>query len=119
MGRKLLLLATIQRAPAAKGAGRQLVATIRKLNVKAEIIPTTFSRVDLGKVLNTKAFSMEEAASQPGWLQELRGEHKPETEEYGISSFVYRSRRPFNGLKLRDLDCDAVLSRLSPILILI
>ena len=54
---------------AAEEEKEKLVATIRKLNVKAEIIPTTFSRVDLGKVLNTKAFSMEEAATH--WSQPL------------------------------------------------
>lgn len=62
-----------------------------------------FGKVALDKILNTQLFDFDEAAQAPGWLKELRGEHTPETEEYGISSFVYRARRPFHPERFYDL----------------
>jgi len=78
--------------------------TLKVLNPGAEIYPTNYSKVPLEKVLNTHKFDFEEAAKSPGWLKEMRGaEMVPETIEYGISSFVYRSRKPFVPQKVHDL----------------
>lgn len=74
----------------------ELHAILHSLNPRADIVPTSFSRVDLDRVLNTKRFNFEQASAAPGWLKEMRGEHVPETEEYGIRSFAYRARRPFH-----------------------
>lgn len=74
----------------------RLEGILRAFNPRAKIIRSQMGRVELGQVLNTGLFDFDEAANAPGWLQELRGEHVPETLEYGISSFVYRARRPFH-----------------------
>ena len=74
----------------------RLKAIIKTLNTDAKIIPISNGDVDLNEVLNTGKFDFEKAQQAPGWLKEMRGEHVPETEEYGISSFSYEARRPFN-----------------------
>lgn len=74
----------------------QVEGVIKALNPRAEIVPATFGSVPLERILNTRRFNLEEASQSPGWAKELRGEHTPETEEYGISSFVYRARRPLH-----------------------
>ncbi len=74
----------------------ELMAILARLNSQAEIIPMVMGEVPLAKILNTGRFDFERAAQAPGWLQELRGEHVPETEEYGIASTAYRARRPFH-----------------------
>ncbi len=74
----------------------ELMAILEHLNAQAEIIPMVMGEVPLNKILNTGRFDFERAAQAPGWLQELRGEHVPETEEYGIASTAYRARRPFH-----------------------
>ncbi len=79
-----------------------LEAAIRKLNPGARIIRTSFSKVSLKEILHTGLFNFEEAASSAGWQKELEGVHTPETEEYGISSFVFRSHVPFHPERLWD-----------------
>jgi G3E family GTPase len=74
----------------------QLAGILKALNPRARQVFSQFGRVPLGEVLATQRFDFEAAQAAPGWLKELRGEHTPETEEYGISSFVYRARRPFH-----------------------
>jgi len=74
----------------------QLQGILKKLNPRARLITSTFGKVPLTQVLDTGLFDFEAAANAPGWLVELRGEHTPETETYGIDSFVYRARRPFH-----------------------
>ena len=76
---------------------------VRKLNPKAKIIRSTFGKVDLKLLLNTRSFDMAEAEEMPGWYQELQGNHVPETLEYGISSFVFRSHKPFHPTRLNKL----------------
>ena len=68
------------------------------LNPDADLIETSMSRVPLDKVLNTGRFDHDKAQEHPLWFKELYGfaEHKPETEEYSVRSFVYRARRPFH-----------------------
>ncbi|NIC07057.1 zinc metallochaperone GTPase ZigA [Billgrantia bachuensis] len=81
----------------------EVKAVLRTLNPDAELIPMANGQVALDAVLDTGRFSFERARLAPGWLKELRGEHVPETEEYGISSFVYRARRPFHPQKFHEL----------------
>lgn len=73
----------------------RLIAILASLNPRARIELAEFGQVPLDRVLDTGLFDFTAASQAPGWLQELRGSHTPETEEYGISSFVYRARRPF------------------------
>lgn len=73
-----------------------LEGILKQLNPRADIVQSHFSQVPLNRILDTGRFDFNAAADAPGWLAELRGEHIPETEEYGIRSFVYRARRPFH-----------------------
>jgi len=74
-----------------------LKAAIQKLNPGAKIIPSIFGKVSPKAILNTKLFNFDEAQTSAGWQKELESEHHiPETEEYGISSFVFRNQKPFH-----------------------
>ncbi|MEK7021514.1 GTP-binding protein [Bacillus sp. FSL K6-6038] len=79
----------------------ELYRLLQKLNPGAKIIESSFSVVPLDEILNTNLFNYDEASQAAGWIQELNSEHHtPETEEYGISSFVYRRKRPFHPVRL-------------------
>jgi G3E family GTPase len=80
-----------------------LEAILKKLNPAATILRAAHGTVPLTTVLGTKAFDMEHAASHPGWLAEAPGTHIPETEEYGLSSCVFQSRRPLHPQRFWDL----------------
>ncbi|NBC06952.1 MAG: GTP-binding protein [Bacteroidetes bacterium] len=75
---------------------QELEALIRKFNAEAKIIRTQHSQVPASAILNTGLFDYERTSQSAGWIKELYEEHIPETEEYGISSFVFRERRPFH-----------------------
>lgn len=74
-----------------------LKSSIHKLNPGAKIIQSKFSKVNPKEILNTKLFDFEEAQTSAGWQKELEAEsHTPETEEYGITSFIFRNQKPFH-----------------------
>lgn len=77
----------------------KLEKVLKTLQPTAKIIRTRFGQVDPNEILNTKLFNFEEASASAGWIKELMAGHEnhtPETEEYGISSFVYYKRFPFH-----------------------
>jgi G3E family GTPase len=78
-----------------------LKAAIQKLNPSAKIITSEFSKVAPQEIINTQLFNFDEAQNSAGWQKELEGDvHTPETEEYGISSFVFRNQKPFHPERL-------------------
>jgi G3E family GTPase len=79
-----------------------LQAILHKLNPAAHLIEAERGRVPLDRVLNTGLFDMEKAQSSAGWIRELQHDHTPETEAYGIGSFVFRARRPFHPQRFWD-----------------
>ena len=83
-------------------AVERLTAILKTLNTDAKIVPIQNGNVAIDAVLNTGLFDFERAQQAPGWLKEMRGEHVPETEEYGIGSFTYEARRPFHPQKFHD-----------------
>lgn len=89
------------------GSGRVDAARkiIRSLNADARIVETDHARVAPGDILNTGLFDFDRAHEHPMWMKELYGfaEHTPETEEYGVTSFVYRARRPFEPRKIYEV----------------
>ncbi|MEO9654902.1 zinc metallochaperone GTPase ZigA [Marinomonas sp.] len=88
---------------ASKADVERLHAILQVLNTHAKIIPIRDGEVDINEVLNTNLFDFERAEQAPGWLKEMRGEHVPETEEYGIGSFNYIARKPFAPKRFYDL----------------
>jgi G3E family GTPase len=81
---------------------RRVEGIVRGLNPAAHIVHSRFGSVPLQEVLDTKRFDMEKAQESAGWQKELEGKHTPETEEYGITSFVWRADRPFHPKRLQD-----------------
>ncbi|WP_255462497.1 GTP-binding protein [Granulicella sp. WH15] len=73
---------------------------LQQINRDARIEVSVRGEIDLKTILNTGLFDQEKAEMAPGWVKELNGEHTPETEEYGIGSFIYRARRPFHPERL-------------------
>jgi G3E family GTPase len=91
---------------------QELHKIIAHLNPEAKIIESEFGKIKTSDILNTKLFDFEKASEAPGWMKEMRGEHIPETEEYGISSFVYKARRPIHPERFRaflDKEWDGVI----------
>ena len=78
---------------------------IRSLNADAKIVETNYSEVQADRILDTGLFDFQKAHEHPMWAKELYGfaDHVPETEEYGVSSEVYRARAPFDPAKVVDL----------------
>lgn len=76
---------------------------IKALNPGVDIVETDYGRAPLDRVIETGRFDFDKAQENPLWFKELNGfaNHVPETEEYGIRSFVYRARRPFDPMKLQ------------------
>ncbi|MCY4001530.1 MAG: GTP-binding protein [Bacteroidetes bacterium] len=80
-----------------------LKALIQKLNPSAKVIESVYSKIEPQEILNTGLFDFEEAEQSAGWIEELnKAEHTPETEEYGITSFVFRSKKPFDPKRFWD-----------------
>lgn len=80
----------------------ELKKVLQALQPHAKMICTNYGRVDPAEIMNTGRFDFERSSASAGWIQEMRKEHHtPETEEYGISSFVYERRRPFHPERLR------------------
>lgn len=85
---------------------KRIRAILVGLNPMAEIIETDFGRVDFDKIIDTGKFDKEKAEEAPLWVQELKSgghhHHTPETEEYGIKSFIYRAFKPFHPNRFLD-----------------
>ncbi|KMO17363.1 GTP-binding protein [Methylobacterium indicum] len=83
----------------------RVIQVVRGLNADARIVPASHGRVPLAEVLETGLYSEERSQTHPLWYRELFdfAKHVPETEEYGIRSFVFRARRPLHPRKFHDL----------------
>lgn len=82
---------------------KRLHAILHALNPRADLVETHEGRVPLARILDTGRFDFEAAAAAPGWLQEMRGTHVPESETYGIRSFSWSARRPFHPQRFQQL----------------
>ncbi|ARK29992.1 GTP-binding protein [Halalkalibacter krulwichiae] len=83
----------------------KLEQVLRTLQPKAKVIRSIHADIDPGEIINTKLFNFEEASNSAGWIRELtqgHAQHTPETEEYGISSFVYMRREPFHSVRFHN-----------------
>jgi G3E family GTPase len=89
-----------------------LKSVLRRLNPEAVVVEAERGQVPLHYLLNTGLFDTQAAEQMPGWADELRGHHTPETDEYGISSVVYRAWRPFHPQRLWDLIQTGALNHL-------
>lgn len=78
---------------------QKICEVVKQLNPNAEIIHTERSIVGMNKVLNTGKFNFEKASQFDGWLEEGRYDIHPETEEYGIGSFIYKAQKPFHPVR--------------------
>jgi G3E family GTPase len=82
----------------------RLTAILKRFNPTAQLLESTWGRVDPQRLLGTNLFALSQAEQHPDWLKEARiGEHTPETVEYGISSITFRSRRPFHVDRFEEL----------------
>lgn len=81
---------------------KRLRKVLKELNPDARIIKSERGRVPLDSIMHTELFQFDRAAEAPGWMKHMLGTRTAESEEYGISSFVYRARRPFHPERLRD-----------------
>ena len=90
-----------------KDALHEVTGVLKALNPDAEIVLSNNADIPIDKVLGTKRFDLDKAMRSATWLKELNNEHVPETEEYGISNFTFRARRPFHPDRLfKYLNCD-------------
>lgn len=94
----VILLSKVDITPKEEVA--KIKAIITTLNPGAKIYEIQNGEIELDKIIHTNLFTLENASNNAGWLKEIRGEHIPETEEYGISSFVFKANRPFSHKKL-------------------
>lgn len=82
-------------------ARARIVSGIKAINSRAELIESSFGKIEPRAILNTGRFDIHSAEQMPDWLKLIQNETVPETEEYGINNFVYRARRPFHPERLR------------------
>ncbi len=82
---------------------KRITSILHEIQPKAEIIPCDYGNVDLDKIINTHLFNFEKVATSARWIEAVEGdEHDLENEEegealeYGIGTFVYQRRKPFN-----------------------